>query len=340
MTKKLFELLLKSQRVSVKKRKNSGFTVLELLVAILISTFVVVALLDVVVDLLQTDRREYARNETQREMQMALDYMVNDLREAAYVYDYDGVNKVNSYLGFPGELKPILVFWKPEAIQDSELAALGTCSQFSDSQQLECRQLQVRRRAYSLVVYLQAENKGDDAKKWKGKSRILRFQLNRYESGQAGSLRTNTGYVAPNENNVSFQSWPKQNNGDNAPGAGGVNITTPPPPVLVDFVDHPTKQRSDNLAIPANPKCPDNTYTPIPDPDSNDSPKFDNPSFMVCVSKSSTGTTSPTEANFTNQDIFLFLRGNPTGKAGVKVAPLLAIKTQAVARGVIDKKPQ
>lgn len=334
----LLELLFKSKRTNPKKRKNSGFTLLELLVAVLIATFVIIALLNLVVDLLQTDRREYARNETQREMQMALDYMVNDVREAAYVYDKTGLDQVSNYLGFPGELKPVFAFWKPETISDTELASLGDCSQYSDTdtKKVECQQLVVRRRAYSLVVYLQKVNEGEDKKIWKGVSRVMRFQLNRYKRGEAGNLQTNTGYVAPNENNVSFLSWPKKNDGNTAPGNDSVDKSNIP--VLVDFVDYPYKNgdsRPDNLKPPADPTCPDTSYSAIPEPGKDS--KFNNPSFMVCVSTGAVGVTS---SNYTNQDVFIFIRGNPTGKAGVKVAPLLALRTQAVARGVIDKNPQ
>ena len=92
MAVKLFPFLLKRLRLRFGKGKTGGYTVLELLVTVVISTIIVIALVDLVVDLLQSDRREYARAETQREMQMALDYMVNDLREAAYVYDNNQLN--------------------------------------------------------------------------------------------------------------------------------------------------------------------------------------------------------------------------------------------------------
>lgn len=351
MATQLLKTLLKLRSSKSKNRqKNAGFTILELLVATLIATMIIVALLDMVVDLLQTDRREYARNETQREMQMALDYMVNDIREAAYVYNHDELNDVKTFLNLPADFTPILAFWKPETLSDVALAALGNCGQFgvNNANRTECDQLIIRRRALSLIVYLQKENTPSERQQeWKGMSRIARFQLNKYEQTGVGALRKTRGYVDPQENTVSFTSWPRigTRTGVPAPGAtpgGALGVTQ----VLVDFVDYPTgvpgTRRPDNLIAPARSACPDETlppnqqvYSRIP----NNASPFNNPSFMVCVSTNNTSGTGADQSN-TNQDVLIFLRGNPTGKAGVKIAPLIAVRTQAVARGVVNKQPQ
>lgn len=146
-------------------------------------------------------------------------------------------------------------------------------------------------------------------------------------------------------NIVSFASWPyiATRGGTPAPGAGGAQGTTQ---MLVDFVDYPRgapgTRRPDNLISPARAVCPDETlplaqrvYSRIP----ADGNSFNNPSFMVCVSTNNMAGAGANLSN-TNQDVLIFLRGNPTGKAGVKIAPLLAVKTQAVARGVVNKQPQ
>ena len=71
------------------RRRSSakGFTLIELLVALLIGGIISSALLYGVVELLQTNQRESSRAETQREMQLALDYISSELREAVFVYD-------------------------------------------------------------------------------------------------------------------------------------------------------------------------------------------------------------------------------------------------------------
>lgn len=359
MTKKTITSLLKRMLLKSKKAKNSGFTVLELLMATLIATFVILALLDMIGDLLQSERREYGRSETQREMQMAMDFIVNDLREAAYVYTNEQINNsrviggvtmtaLRNSLPFNSAYEPILVFWKPEQIKDTDLNSLN-CDNFGaanadpvNPKRPECDLLKIRRRAYSLVVYLQARNTVDNPNnKWKGMSRIIRYQLYKYTGNKPDSnLTPSAGYTDPTENSVSFASWPFNNSGANQ---ASDSMNTSSAAVLVDFLDYPDRSYPavdprDNLTV-APSQCPveNNTdgtpvYKPIPpQPNPNG---FTNASFMACVR-----SASNLSGDVSNQDIVLFLRGNPTGKAGIKVAPLLAIRTQAVARGVIDKKP-
>jgi type II secretory pathway pseudopilin PulG len=356
MAAKLLQKILKlGGHNSRKRHKNSGFTLLELLVGTLIASFVIVGLLNLVVDLLQTDRREYARNETQREIQMALDYMVNDIREAAYIYDEFGLYGggpdarpgIINNAQLPAGFTPILAFWKPETIPDHDMNALGDCRRFGLSNPLrtECDMLLVRRRSYTLVVYLQKVNDRQEFDRgWKGVSRISRFHVPKYRN--VANLEKSTGYVDPSENTVKFETWPIRGDGTPAPGAGiaeGFNQ------VLVDFIDFPTEVRRsevhqlDNLTPPANTQCPgatlpidQRTYSQIPPQGA----AFNNPSFMVCVSTNNTIDATGSDRGNVNQDVLVFLRGNPTGKAGVKVAPLLAVRTQAVARGVIDKQGQ
>jgi type II secretory pathway pseudopilin PulG len=351
MATKFLQTILKWRNRSSKKRnKNSGFTILELLVATLIATFVIVALLDLVVDLLQTDRREYARNETQREIQMALDFMVNDIREAAYIYDNNGLSGggpdrlpgIINHVDIPAGYTPILAFWKPETISDADMRDLRDCRQFgppsaNNPNRTECDLLLIRRRAFSLVIYMQKVNDTTDANGgWKGVSRIARLHIPKYTLNGVRSLTRTNGYTDPQENTVKFATWPFDGSGRNLQAGSRAQGTTQ---VLVDFVDYPTQSRtsplySDNLRAPDNPQCPDNVnYSQIPPSNST----FNRPSFMVCVSTNNTTGTGSDRSN-ANQDVLIFLRGNPTGKAGVKVAPLLAVRTQAVARGVVDKQ--
>ena len=360
MKAKLSHALLRQFLVGFKKKKTAGFTLIEVIVAVLIATLVLVALLDLVVDLMNTERKEYGREETQREMQMAMDFMVNELREAAYVYDAkelydkrgtgDSVPKVMDYLpnfkeAFGDKVEPVLVFWKPEQLpyQQGGTGNIPTsCDSFgsaTDSEPkakwVDCNSLQVRRRAYTLVVYLLKKNDGSD-KKWKGKARIIRYQLRKYK-GNLGNLEISKGYADPASQNTSPLNWPidvNDNNKDLRDGTAAIGAGDAA--VLVDFVDHPTKERDDKLVI-ASPikECEEkksstgeSLYSIIPPKDNGSS--FDNPSFMACVS---------TNSGNLNKEVVLFVRGNPTGRAGIKVAPLLAIKTTAVARGVVDKQP-
>ncbi|NJO66710.1 MAG: type II secretion system protein, partial [Leptolyngbyaceae cyanobacterium RM1_405_57] len=83
---------------SRQKRKSSGFTLIELLVVIVIAGGIISGLMYLVVELLGVDQRESSRTETQREMQLAMDYIASELREAVYVYDgrcFAGISTAN-----------------------------------------------------------------------------------------------------------------------------------------------------------------------------------------------------------------------------------------------------
>jgi prepilin-type N-terminal cleavage/methylation domain-containing protein len=73
-------------RLLPKKGDRRGFTLIELLVAMLISGLLVSGLLYLVVEVLGINQKDSSRNDTQRDMQMAMDYITRDLREAFYVY--------------------------------------------------------------------------------------------------------------------------------------------------------------------------------------------------------------------------------------------------------------
>lgn len=355
MSAKVIQALLRRIATFSAKRKTTGFTLIELIVTIIIAGFVITALLSFLVEMVQSDRREYARSETQREMQMALDYMVADLREAAYVYDDNelmgtkenrGPNKdvppIKDFLTIPNGYVPILAFWKPETVpyQDSK-DTLPSCDGMSEDKKPECELLTVKRRAYTLVVYFQAENKGDDKKKWKGQSRILRYQLRKYRTGRLNNLEKFTGYVEPAQPGINFEIWPYRDKGGGTISSDQTSkpqLSEASPQVLVDFVDDPkrTEFNGKALNIPGCPPWPKPDPTPSnPNYRRTPSQADKNTSFYVCV-KSHDATVGASGAN---QDVFIFIRGNPTGKAGIKAAPLLTVRTQAVARGVIDKRP-
>jgi prepilin-type N-terminal cleavage/methylation domain-containing protein len=364
MATKLFLNLFRRKRVSSRKRKTAGFTLLELLISMLIGSLLIVILLNLVIDLLQTDRREYARTETQREMQMAMDFIVNDIREAVYVYGArlnnsspDGAPPLRNFIPIPNGAEPILAFWKPEPIDAAKLP--DNCSdpvpnpEPTDEAWVKCRNLRVKRRTLNLVVYYYKENITPlERERWKGISRIIRYELPQYDTNRPGRINVNNekaGYLEPlTSDGVEPSIWPFARRGggslSDARTNGSPNLSEGFA-VLVDFLDHPKEDRPDNFQPrPTDPRlqCPP-TYAQSP-PQSNGS--LNRPSFAVCVSEpnptgsaGSSGAAVGATSNASNQEVIVFLRGNPTGKAGVKIAPLLAIKTQAVARGVIDKTP-
>jgi prepilin-type N-terminal cleavage/methylation domain-containing protein len=139
-----------------KGNDRGGFTLIELLVAMLISGLIVSGLLYLVVEVLGINQKDASRSDTQRDMQLAMDYITRDLREAFYVYGTEtGVDtsgqptaELVSCLSSENQAKgktddrgksgqcsgllnylpkhleednniPVLAFWKPEALPEN-----------------------------------------------------------------------------------------------------------------------------------------------------------------------------------------------------------------------------
>ena len=116
-------------------RSAKGFTLIELLVAMLIATIIISTLLSFVVSIIDIDRREQAKVESQGEVQAALNYIADDMQEAVYIYNADGITRLTTdtpeipanpsaipptplipavppQLPIVSDSTPILVFWK------------------------------------------------------------------------------------------------------------------------------------------------------------------------------------------------------------------------------------
>ena len=122
-----------------KSRHAKGFTLLELLVAMIIGSLIVLALLTLVVQLTETNQKDAARTQVQQDMQSAMDYVAQDLRSAVFVYNGEclqgkaGPSFAKSCPGIinyipttinddPLEKVPVLAFWRtkelPKKIRD------------------------------------------------------------------------------------------------------------------------------------------------------------------------------------------------------------------------------
>jgi type II secretory pathway pseudopilin PulG len=338
------KLFSKPRSTSPLRHKTSGFTLIELLVSIILGSTIVLALMALVIELLTTDARETARTETQREMQMALDYISRDLREAVYVYDgaclagQDERPKTEgaaakcgalfSKIQVPPKSVPVLAFWKLDSLPEKVKCP----------ETLDC----LSGRSYTLVVYLLARNDANDPT-WKGKARIQRFELPKYNINGVAT----TGYADPvdSEEGTTFTNWPGKGKSLN------VNVGIGNAPVLVDFVDDrslgdPELQEALGEAN-IDVACPEE-YILTPHNATLGKYGFEQVrNFYACIKvtdalKPDRDTSTDATTAF-NQKVILFIRGNAAGKPGIKDANegyMPAIATQVLNRGVFDKVPE
>ena len=110
-------------------KPSSGFTMIELLVATVIATIIIVPMLTFVVDILNRDVREQAKTNSEQELQAAVDYIAQDMSQAFYIYSESGVNTIKAELPHSDDntKTPILVFWKRELVEKALSPSLKIC---------------------------------------------------------------------------------------------------------------------------------------------------------------------------------------------------------------------
>ncbi|MEG4594796.1 hormogonium polysaccharide secretion pseudopilin HpsC [Microcoleus sp. F8_C2] len=122
--KTLLRLLLKSQHQrnrSGPAQTDKGMTLVELLVGAIMAFLIITPMLGFVVDMLNTDRREQVKSNTEQDLQAAVDFIAQDLSQAIYIYDGKGIDQIRDQLPNNGDADrvPILVFWKRQLVKKS-----------------------------------------------------------------------------------------------------------------------------------------------------------------------------------------------------------------------------
>ena len=379
-------------RFLVIRSDGRGFTLLELLIAMVITSIIVSTLLYGVVNILQTDQRDASRSDTQRDMQMAMDYIARDVREATYVYgvipgptpattesclySYGGKDpsktrgqsgKCTGLLDFlPDFLKeglnrPVLAFWKAEPLpskmqmgckgQAVNVGKIAGETGFSaDLNATPC----VAQRMYTLVVY--SLNTDNSTNIWKGKGRIMRYQLPNFTESEVIGDSSTPGWVAPIAKDNRPRIWPVGNgtqpNGDPDPN-NNLQYKTPSSvgnlnQVLTDFVDNDVRK----VGLYKPGYCPNGFDAPNGFTALGPNPEF-NPAFYVCVRSggltvaagATAGATLAAEAaeaagQGVNPEVHIVLKGNAAGRGGI---PLLTgevpfqMETRVLSRGAFGK---
>lgn len=338
----------------------------------IIGAFLVVLLLSLVVELTQTNQQDAARSQVQQDMQAAMDYITQDLREAVFVYNGEClqgngiptqttinttcpgiVNHIPASMSTGGRT-PVLAFWRterlPEAIKDLCEAQVTSLTDTDEDNEPANALVQagvpcISGSSYSLVVYALDTS---DSNLWQGNARIIRYKLSQFKDNAASENDQNKGYINPlNSPDSTFQQWPygarkSDKTFDNLQlvDAEVPGLPDNAPLVLVDFVDNKGE-------VDAN-ACAE--FAPSPQPPATEkdpnaianalSPKSNAvQGFFACVRNGGMGTAS---GSGTNQDVLLSLIGNVTGQGGFtkqydNEGRLTPLQTRVLVRGVVNK---
>ncbi|MBM0743266.1 prepilin-type N-terminal cleavage/methylation domain-containing protein [Phormidium sp. CLA17] len=338
-----------------KGRRAKGFTLLELLVAMIIGSLIVVSLLTLVVELTETNQRDAARTQVQQDMQSAMDYVAQDLRSAVFVYNgeclegngeppagKDFATKCNGIINhIPVTINDksrgkvaVLAFWRTKELPESIKKLCEDNADFlgsqdpqivTDNKMTKAKVPCLAGHSYSLVVY---GLDGQESAIWNGKARLTRYELSQFGSNPTDQDDQTVGFVDPlAEPELTFEQWPFKDDGTKSVNRqlSAQDANKPGLPVgsaftLVDFVDDtppgdPTKE----------PKCDEfgvddaireRSLSPIV----TSSPLFR--SFYACVRDGGivTQILGPTgklvNPPSINQDVLLVLKGNVSGQSG------------------------
>jgi type II secretory pathway pseudopilin PulG len=189
--KSLLRLLLKTHHQQNRfgsSQTEKGMTLIELLIGTVMAFLILTPMLAFVVDMLNTDRREQVKSNTEQDIQAAVDFIAQDLSQAIYIYDQDGIDAIKPSLKQPPSDPngaPILVFWKRQLQKNAlpvtpktanDPAPKGCDPKAEVGTEKECNDTYV----LSLVAYYQINDKnpiwcqpsGD-----KCPSRIVRYQI-------------------------------------------------------------------------------------------------------------------------------------------------------------------
>lgn len=331
MVRKNLQFILKNYAKVFRRGKTSGFTLMELLMAILVGSMVLYAMMSLVVSLLGTEKRETAKSQIEQQMSQAMDYIAADIQKAIYIYpgeclteDNDGYNcrGLTNQITFK-DVTPVLAFWKLEEVPYGKPATAEenlpeTCTDFQDDLQKECYNLKTNRHSYTLVVYSLREDNPNGT--WEGPARITRFELRKYDPNNLNTLTKTVGYQDPES---PFGNWTRCPAGSTDCTSGAIAYTEGTNAhVLVDLVD----QKDPQLKA----ACPDGySQTPKKDPEANN--------FYACVKRPETSLSG------SFQDAIIHLRGNAATRAGVQGSRnsvyLPAVQRQVEARTVFGRTP-
>jgi prepilin-type N-terminal cleavage/methylation domain-containing protein len=349
LTFRLYQYL-NSRRLASRQRSQRGFTLTELLVSIIIAAVIVAGLLYLVVEMLRVDQNEAVLNQTQQDMNNALEYITRDVQEAVFVYPTQGdldyiVNQLSDEPA-GADVLPIMAFWRVDPVDPASLASLlntfNNCTTGTAAQREKCTVVSLRQSTYTLVVYFTKLNAANEI--WEGEARIIRYQLPQYSN--LATLTERAGYADPV--NTGFQQ-PTLATGSKGWRAASAT-TDGSSAVLVDSLDSPTNN-SPAVIGTGFPQCTDLSarHQRIP------ATQTVSTSFFTCIrdvdlTEAERGRLEieldEEDAARNNQDLAVYIRGNATAnRDGLfstinENSRLPTLESRILVRGILDKRPQ
>ncbi|MEG4585872.1 hormogonium polysaccharide secretion pseudopilin HpsC [Microcoleus sp. MOSTC5] len=262
--KTLLRLLLKSQNQrnrSGPAQTEKGMTLVELLVGAIMAFLIITPMLGFVVDMLNTDRREQVKSNTEQDLQAAVDFISEDLSQAIYIYDQAGITATTAAKLPPPPANttgtPILVFWKRQLMKNS-LPINTTVSTKKPSEcqnkPADCNDTYV----LSLVAYYQIKDSTPNSTWCQPSggpcpSRIARYEIREPIRNPYTIDATKPYYDATDLSDS--QKGSDAFNKDFDFSKPTVNVTMganfPDPQILVNYIDH----SSTNVPIPTGTQC-------------------------------------------------------------------------------------
>ncbi|MEP0885163.1 hormogonium polysaccharide secretion pseudopilin HpsC [Trichocoleus sp. ST-U3] len=307
--------------------ETGGFTLIELLVGIIMTSLIITPLLGLVINMMDTDRKEQAKATSEQEIQAALDYIARDLDQAFFIYDGLGLSAIEAQLpkvelANPGqEGEPVLVFWKREFLPKAVPLKGKNISECTTSNDPDCDDGFV----YSLVGYYLVKDADCNNSPWSCTTRISRIELkdalynvNNTVTDAVPGYEASDG-LAPLDQLLAQNGSLEQQLSDwgtidwgEAQRSASYDYSQTPFVTLIDYID-----QTPGSSIVTQPACsqdprpgpgnPPYLNRQVPDPTTVD-PQFPTDSFYACVN------TDQTIAQ-------VFIRGNALARIRPKNPP-------------------
>jgi hypothetical protein len=225
---------------------------------------IITPMIGFVVDMLNTDRREQVKSNTEQDIQAAVDFIAQDLSQAIYIYDNntaDGVPNLLTKKFIPSEAKdgtPILVFWKRQQLKNSLPIEAGKKPKDCEEKELKGAKACNDTYVLSLVAYYQVKG---EAGIWCQPSggtcptRIVRYKIQdglRDPANSTDAIPAKRYFADADLKNPDGQKRSLAFN-IGTPTEAGFDISKPtekvtfadvkwdPADVLVNYIDHGTK---------------------------------------------------------------------------------------------------